>query len=116
MVCDPCNNEVLSGLDAELVHSDMLGLLKTVFMPYTKEGKLPQATYPNLTMKKTRPSHLHFESKSKKNITIGKTDGNGVTHFSLRITGRKKFDPKCIGRALYKIGLAACRRKADLRL
>ena len=51
-VCDTCNNEVLSGLDSELVNSDMLGLLKIVYMPYTKDGKLPQAIYPNLKIKK----------------------------------------------------------------
>jgi hypothetical protein len=105
MVCDRCNNEVLSGLDAELVNSDLLGLLKTVFMPYTKDGNLPYATYPNLTIKKTRPSHLVIDDKSKKNFSIGETDENGFTRFSIRMTGRKKFDPKIIGRALYKIGL-----------
>jgi hypothetical protein len=104
-VCDTCNNEVLSGLDAELVNSDLIGFLKTLFMPYTKQGKLPQATYPNLTMKKTRPSHIVFKSPSKKNFTIGEPDENGVIHFSIKVTGRKKFDPKIIGRALYKIGL-----------
>ena len=105
MVCDICNNEVLSGLDAELVNSDMLGLLKTVFMPYTKDGKLPHATYPNLTIRKTLPTHLVFETKSKKNLSMGETDEKGVIHFSIKMSGRKKFDPKLMGRSLYKIGL-----------
>ncbi len=105
VVCDTCNNEVLSGLDEELVDSDLIGFLKTWFMPYTKAGKLPQATYPNLTMKKTRPNHVVFHSKSKKNVTIGEPDENGVIHFSVKMTSRKAFDPKSIGRALYKIGL-----------
>ena len=105
MVCDPCNNELLSGLDAELVNFDLLGLLKTIYMPYTKEGKLPQATFPNLTIKKTRPSHIVVNSPSKKNFTIGEPDENGVTHFKMRLTGRKNFDPIIIARALYKIGL-----------
>jgi HNH endonuclease len=104
-VCDTCNNEVLSGLDAALVHSDLIGFLKTLFMPYTKDGKLPQASFPNLTMKKTRPSHIVFNTQSKKAFTVGEPDENGVMHFSIKMTGRKKFDPKIIGRALYKIGL-----------
>ncbi len=122
-VCDTCNNEVLSGLDAELVNSDMLGLLKTVLMPYTKDGKLPRATYPNLTIKKTLPTHLVIKTKSKKNVTMGEADDDGTIHFSIKMSGRKKFDSKIIGRALYKIGLgmvafhqgreAACQSKYD---
>lgn len=105
MVCDTCNNEVLSALDAELVNSDLLGMLKTVYMPYTKDGKLPQATYPNLTIKKTRPSHIVINTASKKLFTSSEPDENGVVHFSIKATGRKKFDPIMIGRVLYKIGL-----------
>jgi hypothetical protein len=104
-VCDTCNSGVLSGLDAELVHFEPIGFLKTLYMPHTKDGKLPQAIFPNLTMKKTRPSHIVFKSPSKKYFTAGEPDENGVIHFSIKMTGRKKFDPKIIGRALYKIGL-----------
>ncbi len=56
-------------------------------------------------MKKTRPNHIVFKSPSKKFFTAGEPDENGITHFSMRMTGIKKFDPKTIGRALYKIGL-----------
>lgn len=104
-VCDTCNNRVLSGLDAELVHFEPVEFLKTLYMPHTKDGKLPQAIFPNLTMKKTRPSHIVFKSPSKKNFTSGVPDENGIIHFSIKMTGRKKFDPKIVGRALYKIGL-----------
>jgi HNH endonuclease len=104
-VCDTCNNEVLSGLDAALVHFEPIEFLKTLYMPHTKDGKLPQAAFPNLTMKKTRPSHIVFKSPSKKYFTTGEPDENGFIHFSIKTTGRKKFDPKIIGRALYKIGL-----------
>ena len=104
-VCDTCNNEVLSGLDTELLKFDPIAFLKTVFMPHTKDGKLPQAIFPNLTMKKTRPSHIVFKSPSKKNFTASEPDENGVIHFSIKMTGWKKFEPKTIGRALYKIGL-----------
>jgi hypothetical protein len=80
-------------------------MLKTVYMPYTKDGKLPQAIYPNLTIKKTRPSHIVINTVSKKHFTSSEPDENGVVHFSIKATGRKKFDPIMIGRALYKIGL-----------
>lgn len=82
-VCDKCNNEVLSGLDAELVDSDLISLLKTVFTPYTKGGKLPQTTYPNMKVKKTYPSHIVIETKSKKNFTVDKIDENGIVHFTI---------------------------------
>lgn len=105
VVCDSCNNEILARLDEELVTSDMLGLLKTLFMPYTKDGKLPQATFQNLTIKKTHPTHIVINTSSKKYFTMDETDEYGVVHFTIKTAGRKKFDPKTIGRSLYKIGL-----------
>lgn len=105
IVCDRCNNEILARLDEELVTSDMLGLLKTLFMPYTKEGKLPQATYQNLTIRKTHPTHIVINTPSKKYFTVDDTDENGVVHFTIKTKGKKIFDPKIIGRSLYKIGL-----------
>ncbi len=105
LVCDPCNNGVLSGLDEELVNSDLLALLKTVFMPHTKDGKLPHATYQNLTIRKTHPNHIVINTPSKKYFMMGETDEDGNTPFTIKSTGRKKFDQKIIGRALYKIGL-----------
>jgi hypothetical protein len=123
-VCDTCNNEVLSRLDEALLDSDLLGFLKTLFMPYTKAGKLPQAEYQNFSMKKTRPNHIVFiEKTKKKSFTFDSKDENGYTRFSIKMKGRKKFDPIIIGRALYKIGLGmvafyqgkeiACENKYD---
>ena len=105
LVCDTCNNEVLSGLDEKLVNSGLLGLLKTVFMPYTKEGKLPHATFQNLTIRKTHPNHIVINTPSKKYFTLDEMDEEGNIHFTIKSRGRETFDPKIIGRALYKIGL-----------
>lgn len=123
MVCDTCNRGVLSRLDEELVHADFIAFLKTLYMPYTKDGKLPHAIYPNLTIRKTHPNHIEIKSKSKKNLSIGEPDEEGVIPFSIKMTGRKEFDAKLIGRAIYKIGLGmvafhegkevACQSKYD---
>ena len=58
-----------------------------------------------MKVKKTLPSHIVIETKSKKNFTVDEIDENGIVHFTVKTTGRKKFDPKLLGRALYKIGL-----------
>jgi len=106
VVCDTCNNEVLSRLDEALLDSDLVGFLRTLFTPYTKAGKLPQAEYQNLSVKKVRPDHIIFTDKTKKQaITIESKDENGVIRFSMTMTGRKNFDSIIIARALYKMGL-----------
>jgi hypothetical protein len=123
-VCDTCNNEVLSRLDEALLDSDLVGFLRTWFMPYTKAGKLPQAEYQNLSMKKVRPNHIVFTDKTrKKAITTEPIDESGFTRVSMTMRGRKKFDPIILARAVYKMGLgmvafhegkqSACNRKYD---
>jgi HNH endonuclease len=107
-VCDKCNNETLSGLDAALVNSDLLALLKTLYMPYTKAGKLPQAEYKDLSIKKTAPTNIVFTDKSTdgtEKFTLTSREKDGSVKFSMHMKGKKEFDPIILGRALYKIGL-----------
>ncbi len=126
VVCDKCNNEVLSGLDAALVDSDLLGLLKTMYMPYTKAGKLPQAEYQDFSIKKVSPTHIVMNDKStdgSEKFTITSREEDGSISFSISVKGKKEFDPIIIARAMYKIGLgmiaffegknAACQSKYD---
>ena len=104
-VCDKCNNGVLSRLDNFLLDFEPISFLRVIYSPYTKAGKLPKASYQNISIKKSHPRNIVFTAKDKsgwvKNL---KEMDDGQISFSINIKG-KKFDPKMIGRALYKIAL-----------
>jgi len=104
-VCDRCNNGVLSRLDNFLLDFEPISFLRVIYSPYTKAGKLPKASYQNISIRKTHPRNVVLTAKDKsgwvKNL---KEMDDGQTSFSINIKG-KKFDPKMIGRALYKIAL-----------
>jgi len=123
-VCDKCNNGILSRLDNFLLDFEPISLLRVIYTPYTKAGKLPNASCQNISIKKTHPRNIVFTAKDKsgwvKNL---KEMDDGQISFSINIRG-KKFDPKMIGRALYKIALGtvaydqgfevACNPKFDM--
>ena len=44
-VCDPCNHGDLSGLDEALLNYAPIASLRTLYVPYTKGGKLPSADF-----------------------------------------------------------------------
>jgi hypothetical protein len=104
-VCDRCNNGILSRLDNFLLDFEPISFLRVIYSPYTKAGKLPKASYQNISIRKTHPRNVVLTAKDKsgwvKNL---KETDNGQTSFSINIKG-KKFDPKIIGRSLYKIAL-----------
>jgi hypothetical protein len=104
-VCDKCNNGVLARLDNYLLDFEPISFLRVIYSPYTKAGKLPNASYQNISIKKTDPRNIVLTAKDKsgwlKNL---KEMDDGQISFSINIKG-KKFDPKMIGRALYKIVL-----------
>ena len=104
-VCDKCNNEVLARLDNLLLDFEPISFLRVIYSPYTKAGKLPNASYQNISIKKTDPRNIVLTAKDKsgwvKNL---KELDDGQISFLINIKG-KKFDPKIIGRALYKIAL-----------
>ncbi len=104
-VCDKCNNGVLSRLDNFLLEFEPVSFLRVIYSPYTKAGKLPKASYQNISIRKTHPRNIVLTAKDKsgwvKNL---KEMEDGQISFSINIKG-KKFDPKMIGRALYKIAL-----------
>jgi hypothetical protein len=104
-VCDRCNNEVLSRLDNFLLDFEPISFLRVIYSPYTKAGEFPTASYQNISIKKTDPRNIVLTAKDKSGwLENLKEMGDGQISFSINIKG-KKFDPKMIGRALYKIAL-----------
>jgi len=104
-VCDKCNNGILSRLDNLLLDFEPISFLRVIYTPYTKAGKLPNASCQNISVRKTHPRNIVFTVKDKsgwvKNL---KEMDDGQISFSINMRG-KKFDPKMVGRALYKIAL-----------
>jgi len=104
-VCDRCNNGVLSRLDNFLLDFEPISFLRVIYSPYTKAGKLPTASYQNISIKKTHPRNIVLTAKDKSGwIKNLKEMDDGQVSFSIKIRGRK-FNPKVIGRTLYKIAL-----------
>jgi hypothetical protein len=104
-VCDRCNNGVLAQLDNFLLDFEPISFLRVIYSPYTKAGKLPNASYQNISIRKTDPRNVVLTAKDKSGWleNLNEMD-DGQISFSINIKG-KKFDPKMIGRALYKIAL-----------
>jgi hypothetical protein len=104
-VCDKCNNGILAWLDSAFLKFGPVAMLQVQFVPYTKEGKLPKANFQNLSMERTRPTNIAIKPKDKTGQPKNKKHlGDGWYSFSIEMKG-KVFDPKLLGRALYKIAL-----------
>lgn len=123
-ICNSCNNTKLSKIDSAFVDSDLLGLLRVYFVPYNKTGKFPTTKYQNTVIQKVSPTVIRFYDTTKKNsLIIGKKRDDGLTEFTIHARGKNAFNPRIIGRAVYKIGLemvafilgkdAACDAKYD---
>lgn len=104
-VCDKCNNEILSSLDSALLKFEPVAFLQVMFVPHTKGGKLPQADFPDMTVKRVRPRQVIIMAKDEKNhIEEKQSPGDDLFLYTLQGT-MNKLDPKLLGRAIYKIAL-----------
>lgn len=115
-VCNTCNNRILSQLDNYLVNFEPISLLQVLFVAHKKDGKLPNANFQNLSLQKTRPGYITLTPKDKTgDIKNFKKTQDGLYSFNIEFKG-KKFDPKFLGRALYKValGLVAYERGNDI--
>jgi HNH endonuclease len=68
VVCDKCNNEVLSQLDKALIEFGPLALLRVKYAVPTKAGKMPEAQLGDALWQRTSPGHVHIKADSKKSI------------------------------------------------
>lgn len=104
VVCDKCNNGVLSFLDSELVNFDVILFLRTFYGIEAKSGNIPRASFSTISLENPLKRHVNVVLKRKnKNDFIETSEG-----FDLNFAGRKKMsekNTKLLARALYKIGL-----------
>ncbi len=104
-VCDSCNNGILSRLDNYLQEFEPISFLRVIYTQCTKDGKLPEGNYQNISIKKTHPRNIIFREKDKSGgVRNLKETDNGQVSFSIDFRGRR-FDPKTLGRSLYKIAI-----------
>lgn len=104
IVCDKCNNGVLSFLDSELANFDIILFFRTFYGIETKKGNVPQASFSTISLENPSKRHVNLVLKrTNKEDFVQTSEG-----FDLKFTGRKKMSVKNIkflARALYKIGL-----------
>ncbi|MDP2168092.1 MAG: HNH endonuclease [Thermodesulfovibrionales bacterium] len=104
-VCDNCNNGVLSELDQQLVEHDIISFLRTLVLPYNpKTGKFLTARYQNMAIEKISPREIIIKQNNPK-FGLNMEETGEHVRGTLSMQGRKKFDPKLLGRSLYKIAL-----------
>jgi hypothetical protein len=103
VVCDKCNNEVLSGLDSKLIDFMPISLMRTLYGVVSKSGKLPETKLGNAKLRMFAPGHVVFESSSPK-AWIDRGGGK----FDLKLLSNRKATPKQrrdVTRALFKMTL-----------
>jgi hypothetical protein len=106
IVCDSCNNGVLSRLDTHLVEHDVISFLKVMFLPINpKTGKFPKAKYQNLTIEKTHPRKIRIIAQSGSKKTFIDKSTNDEAKFTINTIGCRPFNPVHLARSLYKIAL-----------
>lgn len=102
VVCDRCNNEVLSQLDKALIEFGPIALLRVKYAVPTKAGKMPEAQLGDALWRRTSPGNVHIRADSKKSI---KERPDGL-HFSFRdhrpMNARRTRE---LTRALFKMAL-----------
>ena len=104
-VCDNCNNGILSELDQQLVEHDIISFLRTWVLPYNpKTGKFLTARYRNVKIQKTGPREIVINQHNPK-IGLNMEENSEHVRGTLSMQGRNIFDPKILGRSLYKIAL-----------
>lgn len=102
VVCDRCNNEVLSTLDAALVDFPAVKFLRTLKGLVNKEGNIPASRWGNATITQPSRGHLVIESNSRK---VSQPTAEG---FKLNLTSGGPIPASryaLIARDLYKITL-----------
>lgn len=105
IVCDQCNHIVLSPLDDYFVNWDPIAMLRVVNQAVNpKTGKFPRARMQELSIEKTAPRHLRVVMHHGERGLHVEERGEEVA-IQMNVTGRQKFDPIRVGRALYKIAL-----------
>lgn len=103
VVCDRCNNEILSSLDAELLDFDPIKFLRTMNGVKSKKGKVPISSFKNIRIENPNEGTIYVDLQGSKNF-----QSHSSNRFDLKFQSNKKIDSvrlKLLARSLYKIGL-----------
>jgi hypothetical protein len=105
-VCDKCNNGPLSALDDALLQFGPIALLRVLYVPHGKGGKLPKAKFKNVNVTKAMPTHIVLKSAPGTGDVISERRelADGWHSFKLNLTD-DRHDPVRLGRALFKVAL-----------
>ncbi|HEY0070847.1 MAG TPA: hypothetical protein VGE04_12850 [Chloroflexia bacterium] len=105
-VCDSCNNGPLSILDNALCECPLFVFQRVKYVPYTKQGKLPEFRFQNATLRKTDPLNITFIADPDSDaVEVVKEHEDGTVELNVRMTYRKLFNERLLARALCKIAL-----------
>ena len=66
VVCDQCNNGVLSTLDSALCGWTPISMMKTIYGIETKAGKRPEFRFDNGSLRSEQPGHVRLDLDSGK--------------------------------------------------
>ncbi len=82
VVCDRCNNQVLSPLDNALRQFPLVAMMRTMYGIQSKSGKQPTFTFDNGSLSSIRPGELDLNLASKKWHKEGLPAPPGYTSWS----------------------------------
>ncbi len=104
IVCDTCNNEVLSGLDSYLADFDPIKFMRSYYGVKTRKGE--PVNYKNVAfeMIQKSPGELYIDAS----VSKGKSFNFNQDSFSFNMRSNKKMtkkNVKLLARSLYKIAL-----------
>jgi hypothetical protein len=102
VVCDKCNNGVLSQLDRVLIEFDLIGLMRVHHGVTSKTGRLPKVQFGDALVERLSPGHVHINAVRSKSIW---DNPNG---FSFKFRHRRPMNARhCreLVRALFKVAL-----------
>lgn len=98
--CDPCN-AMMAPVEQAALRQMPFALARILFLRHTKQGKFPEAKFPNVHMKKTKPNHLVLTGQAgKKSFPKTRENDDGTISFS--VEARSKFDHIVLARVLLK--------------
>lgn len=103
VVCDKCNNEILSCLDAELLDFEPIKFLRTIHGVESKKGKVPISSFENIRIENPNKGTVYVDLQGSRNF-----QSHSPNRFDLKFRGNRRMDSvrlKLLARSLYKIGL-----------
>lgn len=103
VVCDRCNNGVLSDLDEVLLNFDPIKFNRSFYGLQSRTGKHVVYKSAAFNMQHTTPEHIHLNAEHSGKALQTREDG-----FTMNMKSSKKMTVpylKQLARALYKIGL-----------